>query len=175
MNEQSSTSEQPAVAWRLRLGITLLILSILLPLAGIPFVAEMNISNSVIATVSGAILIGAEVIGVLAIAVMGKSGYTHIKSRVLSFLKHHGPPEVVSPRRYGIGLVMFIIPFLFAWLSVYIAEWIPGFTDNLVPYAVAGDFVLLTSLFILGGDFWDKIRALFIYNAKVNFQGNTNE
>ena len=25
-------------------------------------------------------------------------------------------------------------------------------------------------LFVLGGDFWDKIRALFLYNAKADFQ-----
>jgi len=26
--------------------------------------------------------------------------------------------------------------------------------------------MLLTSLFVLGGEFWDKLRSLFIYGAK---------
>ena len=46
-----------------------------------------------------------------AIAIMGKSGYNLIKDRVFSFLKKHGPPDRVSPARYRIGLVMFVLPF----------------------------------------------------------------
>jgi hypothetical protein len=35
---------------------------------------------------------------------------------------------------------------------------------------IASDLVFLTSLFVLGGDFWDKLRALFIYKAKAKFE-----
>jgi hypothetical protein len=35
--------------------------------------------------------------------------------------------------------------------------------------AIVGDFILLFSLFVLGGNFWDKLRALFIRDAKVVF------
>ena len=35
--------------------------------------------------------------------------------------------------------------------------------------ALGGDLLLLASLFVLGGDFWDKIRSLFIYDAKADF------
>lgn len=115
-------------------------------------------------------LIGAEFLGVFAIAVMGKSGFTYIKNCVFSFLKQYGPADKVSRRRYIIGLIMFCIPFLFAYLSVYIPDWIPGYRDNPIPFAIAGDLVLLTSLFVLGGNFWDKIRALFIYDAEVKFR-----
>ena len=38
-----------------------------------------------------------------------------------------------------------------------------------MPYAVGGDLILLASLFVLGGDFWDKIRSLFIHDAEVHF------
>jgi hypothetical protein len=30
---------------------------------------------------------------------------------------------------------------------------------------MVGDLMLVTSVFILSGDFWDKVRALFIYDA----------
>jgi hypothetical protein len=36
-----------------------------------------------------------------------------------------------------------------------------------LPYAIAGDITLILSLFVLGGDFWDKVQALFLYDAKV--------
>jgi hypothetical protein len=161
--------ERPSTDWSLKLGVALFIFSIVLPLLGIPFVATLGFSNSITTTVSAALLIGAEVIGVAAIAVMGKNGYVYVKNRVLGFLKRHGPPEKVSRRRYTIGLIMFSLPILFAWLSVYIANWVPGFINNPLPYAIIGDVLFLTSLFVLGVEFWDKVRALFIYEAKALF------
>jgi hypothetical protein len=161
--------ERPSTDWSLKLGVALFIFSIVLPLLGIPFVATLGFSNSITTTVSAALLIGAEVIGVAAIAVMGKNGYVYVKNRVLGFLKRHGPPEKVSRRRYTIGLIMFSLPILFAWLSVYIANWVPGFINNPLPYAIIGDVLFLTSLFVLGGKFWGKVRALFIYEAKTLF------
>jgi hypothetical protein len=62
---------------------------------------------------------------------------------------------------------MFSIPLFFAFISGYIADYIPGFIQNPLPYAVAGDITLILSLFVLGGDFWDKVQALFLYDAKV--------
>ncbi|HAI46245.1 MAG TPA: hypothetical protein DCM50_05995 [Stenotrophomonas sp.] len=35
--------------------------------------------------------------------------------------------------------------------------------------AMSGDLLLILSLFILGGDFWDKLRALFVREAKAVF------
>lgn len=34
---------------------------------------------------------------------------------------------------------------------------------------MCGEFLLIMSLIVLGGNFRDKIRALFIYDAKVKF------
>ena len=64
---------------------------------------------------------------------------------------------------------MFCLPILFAWVSVYAAESIPGFVENPLPYAIAGDLMLLSSLFVLGGSFWDKLRALFVHDARVEW------
>jgi hypothetical protein len=44
--------------------------------------------------------------------------------------------------------------------------------NNPLPYAIAGDILIITSLVVLGGDFWDKIRSLFIHDAEVNFSQN---
>ena len=121
------------------------------------------------ASVSGVMLVAAEVIGLLAIAVMGKPGYTYIKGRVFGFLKRYGPPQKVSRLRYNVGLVMFSVPILFGWVSIYAAELIPGFKCHPLPYAIGGDILLVASLFVLGGDFWDKIRSLFLYDAEACF------
>jgi hypothetical protein len=167
VNENASTAAEPPADWRLKLGVGIFVLSILLPVAGIPLVATLGLSGTMTASVSGALLVGAEVLGLLAVAVMGKPGYLYIKSRVFGLLKRYGPPKEVSRARYNTGLVMFVLPILFGWMTPYVSEWIPNLQDNLFGYAIGGDLLLLASLFVLGGDFWDKIRALFVYSDKV--------
>lgn len=166
---EASQANVPAAGWRLKLGITLFGLSIALPVLGVPLVASMDLSSTIVTTISGALLAGAEVLGIAAVAVMGKSGYAYIKNRVLGFLKQYGPPSEVSRTRYTIGLVMFSVPIVFGWLAPYAADLIPGYSGNEFTYAVVGDMLLLISLFVLGGDFWDKLRALFIRGAKAVF------
>jgi hypothetical protein len=169
MSGEECAPEKADSGWRLKLGAVLFGLSILLPILGIPVVTAFGLSAGMIASVSGVILVAAEVIGLLAIAVMGKPGYTYIKSRVFGFLKQYGPPRKVSRLRYNIGLVMFSVPILFGWVSIYAAELIPGFTRHPLPYAIGGDILLVAGLVMLGGNFWDKIRSLFVYDADVRF------
>lgn len=170
---EASQNDVPAAGWRLKLGVTLFALSIALPVLGVPLVAVMGLSAATVATVSGALLVGAEVMGLAAVAVMGKSGYAYIKNRVFGFLKQYGPPAEVSRTRYTIGLLMFAIPIIFGWLTPYANDLVPGYPGNELTYAVVGDLLLLTSLFVLGGDFWDKVRALFIHGAKSTFPEKT--
>ena len=169
MNGHTSTAEKPAFGWRLKLGAGLFGLSIVLPLVGVPLVTALGLSAARTGSISGILLMAAEVLGLCGVAVVGKSGYGYLKNRVLGFLKRHGPPKQVSRLRYTIGLVMFSVPILFGWLSVYAAEFIPAFTGTPFRYALGGDLLLLASLFVLGGNFWDKLRSLFVYDAEVRF------
>ncbi|MDH3691746.1 MAG: hypothetical protein OEU36_20065, partial [Gammaproteobacteria bacterium] len=155
------------------LGVFLFGLSIVLPVFGIPLVAAMGLSAATVATISGVLLGGSEVLGIVAVAVMGKSGYAFIKNRAFGFLKQYGPPAEVGRIRYNIGLVMFAVPILFGWLTPYFADRVPGYVGNEFAFGVVGDLVLLSSLFVLGGDFWDKVRSLFMHGAKVRFAETT--
>lgn len=175
MNTAHGNTATTAIpGWRLKFGILIFILSIVLPLAGIPLLTSLDLSKAITASVSGVLLVGAEILGITAVAVMGKPGYLMIKSHVIGFLKQYGPPREVGSVRYRVGLVMFLVPILFGWVSIYIADYIPGFVDHALVYAIAGDALLLASLFVLGGDFWDKVRALFIHSDKVCSSGGDN-
>ena len=170
MSDAEKASEIPVAAgWRFKLGAALFALSLLGPPVVIPLIATLGFSTALIATISGGILVGAEVFLVVAAAVMGKSGYNYIKSRTFGLLKQYGPPKEVSKARYNIGLAIFVIPILFGWLAPYAGSYIPGYQEMAITYAVVGDLLLLFSLFVLGGEFWDKLRALFIHDAKVKF------
>ena len=39
-----------------------------------------------------------------------------------------------------------------------------------VYYALGGDILFLVGLFVIGGDFWDKIRSLFVHDSEVRFK-----
>ena len=63
---------------------------------------------------------------------------------------------------------MFVAALLFSFLEPYVFfRQVAAPPD--VRYALAIDLLLLASLFVLGGNFWDKIRALFIREAKAQF------
>jgi hypothetical protein len=51
--------------------------------------------------------------------------------------------------------------------------WLYG--DGIMKNKLAADFLFLTGLFGLGGDFWDKLRALFVYDARAQFEPQTLE
>ena len=161
----------PRGGLRFRLGLTILIVGWLSPLL-IPIVTRTSLATEWKTIISGLLAVGIpEVFTVAAIAVMGKSGYNLIKERIFSFFKKHGPPDRVSLNRYRIGLVMFVLPVVFGWLGPYGAHQIPGYETHRFVVNVIGDLMFVASLLVLGGDFWDKIRALFIHRARVQFSG----
>jgi hypothetical protein len=138
----------------------------------IPLITATELPTRWKTIISGALAVGIpEVFTVAAIAIMGKSGYNLIKERIFSFLKKHGPPDRVSLTRYRIGLVMFLLPLIFGWLGPYGANMIPGYETHRFVVSLIGDVMFVASLFVLGGDFWDKIRALFSHSARVQFSG----
>ncbi|MFB3100255.1 MAG: hypothetical protein ACE1ZM_02290, partial [Gammaproteobacteria bacterium] len=122
------------------------------------------------AALTGLLALGIpELFMMIAVAIAGKDGFNYIKSKVFGFLKKHGPADSVSKTRYRIVLVLFFIPIIVGWLLPYFTHLIPSYEENRNIISVVGDVVLITSLFVLGGDFWDKLRSLFVYGAKAIF------
>jgi len=151
--------------WRFRIGVIVFVASWCSPLL-IPLVTASKLSSQWKTLLSGALAFGIPEIGtILAIAIMGKSGFDTMKKRIFGFLKKHGPPDRVGLARYRIGLVMFVMPLLFGWLSPYFQGLFPQIDAHRNLLAITGDLLLVGSLFVLGGDFWDKVRSLFVHDA----------
>ncbi len=167
MPTTTGIKESPPPIGRLTLGGTIFVAGFLCPLL-VPFVVDSELSPEWQTILSALLLFGVpELFMLAAAAVLGKTGYSFLKGKLFSALKSAAPADTVSPARYRTGLAMFLLPIIFGWLSPYIPEIIPYYQENQVLYSVAGDLMLISSLFVLGGDFWDKLRALFIHNAKV--------
>ena len=151
---------------------TIFIAGFLSPLL-IPVVTSSSLSTGWKATLSGLLAIGIpELFMVIAAAVAGKEGFGYIKSKIFGLFKKVGPPDTVSKTRYRMGLVLFLIPILAGWLIPYISNLIPSYEENRILINIVGDIVLVTSLFILGGDFWDKLRSLFVHGARAILPNN---
>ena len=165
--QNAETTTAPASGWRFRSGILFFVLWLVCPVF-IPVVYATGLPPSWKATLAGLLVLGIpQVFGLLAVVVLGKEGFNYLKGRLFGFFKKLAPPDRVSRTRYRIGLVLFVIPLFFGWLAPYAPEWIPGDEENRFIINAAGDVMFFTSLFVLGGDFWDKVRALFLREAKV--------
>lgn len=166
MTQTPAARRPSSPGWRFRLGVAIFALGWLCPLF-VPLVAATSLPTQWKTALSGALLVGApEVLMLLAAGVMGKQGFEYIKARLLRFLRREVMPARVSRTRYRIGLVLFVLPLLFGWLVAYSPESVPFYVAHRTAVNVAGDLTLLASLVVLGGGFWDKLTALFLYDAK---------
>jgi hypothetical protein len=62
---------------------------------------------------------------------------------------------------------MFSIPLVLALLFPYMKHHFHALEAIETYVHIGGDVLLFISLFVLGGEFWDKIRALFSYSTTV--------
>jgi hypothetical protein len=154
---------------RFTLGLAFLGLSLILPLFGL-LVARLPLSLAAKATVIGLLTVGGpELCGILAVVCLGKENLLRIKDKLMALLRRLRPPSPVSRTRYRVGLVMFLLPLIPTYVMAYAPQWLPDHSSLRLYVNLAADFIFLTGLFVLGGDFWDKLRALFVFDARVEF------
>ena len=171
--DTTAAAELSRGGWRFKLGATILVVGFAAPLA-IPLVTSSGLPTGWKTAISGALAVGVpEIMMVVAAAVMGRAGFARLKQLFGRILRKYGPPEQVSRTRYRVGLVMFTLPLLVGWLGPYLHHHLPGFDRHPMLWNVGGDLVFVTSLLVLGGEFWDKLRSLFVHGARAVFP-NTN-
>lgn len=149
---------------RLIAGTIVFISGFLSPLL-IPVVLASNLSSGLKTTLTGLLAIGIpEIFMVIAATILGKEGFSYLKQKIWSWFKKHGPPDHVSKGRYRLGLVLFCIPLILAWALPYFGHYIPNYKSIDLWFFIIGDVMFIISFFVLGGDFWEKLRSLFVYN-----------
>jgi len=158
--------------WRFRVGIGVFVLAygawILVPLA-----ALAGASATGIATLTGSIVVANKIMLLACIAVMGKPGFQRLKAMLFRHLKRRASGDTVGATRHAIGLVMFCLPLVSAMLEPYVDAIWPGLRPKMWEAQLLGDMMLVASFFVLGGEFWNKVRALFIRTARVVDEGGS--
>lgn len=157
--------------WRYYIGLILFVLSLILPLLALIFVPMLGVSGGISSILYGLSVVGGPDVLLLATAaIMGKENLTYLFSQLGGWFKRLVKWDDVSKKRYRVGLWLFCLSLLSTFVLFYfLPETLavgeqPGWGFYVT---VAADIVFIISFFILGAEFWAKIRALFQYNTRV--------
>ena len=159
--------------YRIITGAVVLVSGFLSPLL-IPAVLSSHLSATFKSVLSGLLAFGIpEIFMLVAVAIMGKSGHQYLKDRAVKVITIRSPQQVSRPRHF-IGVVFFVTPIVLGFLQPYLAHYFSFFNDMPLSWVIGTDLMLLLSLFILGGDFWEKLKGLFHYDV-IAFKRPINE
>jgi len=140
----------------------------------IPLVTRSTLSGEWKSMLSGALLVGApEIFSLLSIAILGKDGFNYLKERIFALLRRAAPSATVSRARYRTGLAIWGLLFVYGSFVWYAPHLVPGYAEHRIAMNLAADALFILTLFVLGGDFWEKFRALFIYEARATIPQRT--
>ena len=152
--------------WRFYAGMTALVLSVVMPLGAL-IVPLLGLPAAQAALLAGLLVAGApEVLCILAIALLGKETFQYFTHWAMRALRRAVIDTPASKGRYYVGLAIILVSWLPAYVSAYVPGVMPGGNARL--YILAGmDMAFVVSVFLMGGEFWEKVRRIFVYEGKV--------
>lgn len=149
-----------AASFRLGLGVAMLVIGFLLPLGSV-LVVQTDWSAPVKSLLSGLLFFGFEILAIPAVAIMGKENFDRIMAPIRRLMGRVRLSHDVGPMRHAVGVTLFFVSFLPAYIMGYLPWLLPDVSSQRLWVNLLADAVFLISLVVLGGDFWDKLRALF--------------
>lgn len=157
---------ESASNWRLIAGIAVLGLAVVLPLAAL-FVPLLGLPVAQSALIGGALVAGApEVLMLLAVALLGRQNFDRIVGAAKQFFFTTFFASPVSRGRYHAGLAISLLSFIPLYVAGYLPSWMPAGNARIAILAAA-DLAFIFSFFVMGGEFWEKFRRLFVWEGKV--------
>ncbi len=168
------TESHTVLGWRLPAALALFVVAIACPILGSVILAS-DLGAEFKAAAGLLFFPIPELFDLSAIALLGKPGFAWLKSKLAGWLRPFAPLSRVSVTRYRVGLAMFLLPLLLGWLQPYLSGLVPGLDRHSLGVSLGGDLLFIGSFFVLGGEFWDKLRALFVHGATARFpESETN-
>jgi hypothetical protein len=155
---------------RFVIGCCLLAIGVLCGLA-IPFLGVFHVKHDKAAIVSF-LMLTHHGLTFLSIAVMGRANFERITAPVHRAAARAGekikPAGTVSRERYNVGLIMFVAPVIVV-TAMHLTNEFHLTHETRVIISLAMQAMFFVSVFVLGGDFWDKARSLFVWDARAVF------
>jgi hypothetical protein len=153
--------------WKYYLGLSLFFYSFL-PL-GIVFVLPfLGMTLAQAGAFSVVFLASGEMAFWCAAALLGKTFLTAFKTRIKAWFKRPHAPEPISRNRHRFGISLVVASFLpYYVMLIYLLFFSHKESElNFLAWTlVAGEAAFMGGLFILGGDFWDRLKNLFLWSG----------
>ncbi len=152
--------------WRFYSGIAAIGLSIILPLCAL-LVPMLGLPMTQSALLAGALVAGApEVLCILAVALLGKDAFRYFVHKIKGVLRSAILDRPASKLRYYVGLAIILLSWIPAYVYAYVPAVMPGGDARITILAVM-DLAFVASVFLMGGEFWEKVRRIFVYEGKI--------
>ena len=180
MSSTPIAEEPPVPAWRYKAGLYLFIIGNVVTLASPVVVPALGLN----AVYIGAAVIVGEVLVLSSVFFIGWRGMKELQGKILAYIKWHPGAKPVSRFRFRLGMfltfmlavVLNYLAFLlmiFAYANAAPADPFPatwGIPYDSLGWTVGGLFFggeisLLAGLFVLGDEWWERFRGLFIWRG----------
>lgn len=163
MNEKAQPLKKD---WKYYLGVVLFIyglvpyeIALMLPLLGLP--------GSLTASLAAGVIITGEISFFTSVALLGKPFIETLKAKFHQIFVRRGPPPPLKPvsrRRHNVGVALFFgsfLPYFAAEALLMLGRTGPRQVQGIIGLLLLSDATFLVSLFVLGGEFWAKLKKLF--------------
>jgi len=108
-----------------------------------------------------------EILCVAAAMILGRENYAVLARRTRQALRRPDRNQEISRLRYYTGLAGCLANGIPLMLYAYVPELLPGEATKL-GILVLADLVFLGSIFLAGGEFWERLRRLFVWEDKLS-------
>jgi hypothetical protein len=151
--------------WRFYAGTAALVLAALMPLVAIA-VPLLGLPAAQSALLAGLLVAGGpEVLSIVAVGLLGKETFHYFAHLAKSTLRRAFIDRPASRTRYYIGLAIILLSWIPSYIYAYFPNAMPG--GNARIYILAGmDLAFVASVILMGGEFWEKVRRIFVYEGK---------
>jgi len=148
--------------WKYYLGLSLFIYSFL-PISIVAILPFMGMTLAQSGAFAVVFLVSAEIAFMTAAALLGKEFLAALKKRVVAIFKRTHVPRPVSRIRHRIGvafLVLSTLPYYAALVYLLFFSHKETTITFLAWAMVAGETAFIAGLFLLGGEFWERLKHL---------------
>lgn len=150
--------------WRYYLGLGLFILHLILPILALIYVPLLGLSGGFSAVLYGfSVAGGPDILLIASATLLGKENMGYLFSKLGAWFKNLINWDQVSPKRYRIGvwlmwtsIIITLVLFYFLPESLHEGNQ-PGWGFYVT---IGADILFIISFFVLGAEFWAKIKAL---------------